>query len=101
MHHCVASYWQNVVNGRSRIYSIRETGRRVATLEVIGRLTQYKGPKPQYDALVNVRVAATVGAHRLVCTHLYGAISRVSVSLIMCTGGAKRSFRHEPLAAVV
>jgi len=44
MHHCVASYWQNVVNGRSRIYSILENGRRVATLEVTGRLTQYKGP---------------------------------------------------------
>src|SRR5207342_487858 len=26
MHHCVASYWQNVVNGKSRIYSIREKG---------------------------------------------------------------------------
>jgi hypothetical protein len=44
MHHCVASYWQNVVKGRSRIYSILENGRRVATLEVTGRLTQYKGP---------------------------------------------------------
>ena len=31
MHHCVASYWRNVVNGKSRIYSIRENGRRVAT----------------------------------------------------------------------
>ena len=44
MHHCVASYWQNVVEGRSRIYSIHEHGRRVATLEVAGRLTQYNGP---------------------------------------------------------
>ena len=34
MHHCVASYWQNVVNGRSRIYSILENGSRVATLEL-------------------------------------------------------------------
>jgi hypothetical protein len=41
MHHCVASYWQNVVKGRSRIYSTRENGRRVATLEVTDRLTQY------------------------------------------------------------
>jgi hypothetical protein len=24
MHHCIASYWQNVVTGRSRIYSILE-----------------------------------------------------------------------------
>ncbi|MGV7215015.1 PcfJ domain-containing protein [Bradyrhizobium sp. UFLA05-112] len=44
MHHCVASYWQNVVNGKSRIYSILENGKRIATLEVTGRLTQYKGP---------------------------------------------------------
>ena len=33
MHHCVASYWQNVVKGKSRIYSILENGNRVATLE--------------------------------------------------------------------
>ena len=45
MHHCVASYWQNVVNGKSRIYSIRENGSRVATLELTSRLTQHKGPK--------------------------------------------------------
>jgi PcfJ-like protein len=37
MHHCVASYWQNVVNGGSRIYSILENGNRVATLELTGR----------------------------------------------------------------
>ena len=43
MHHCVASYWQNVVNGGSRIYSILENGNRVATLELTGRLTQYRG----------------------------------------------------------
>jgi hypothetical protein len=44
MHHCVASYWRNVVNGKSRIYSILDNGSRVATLEVTGRLIQYKGP---------------------------------------------------------
>ena len=44
MHHCVATYWRNVVDGKSRIYSIRENGSRVATLEVTGQLTQYKGP---------------------------------------------------------
>ncbi|MGY8664264.1 PcfJ domain-containing protein [Bradyrhizobium sp. UFLA05-109] len=27
MHHCVASYWRNVVNGKSHIYSIRENDR--------------------------------------------------------------------------
>ena len=45
MHHCVASYWQNVVEGRSRIYSILENGSRVATLELTSRPTQHKGPK--------------------------------------------------------
>ena len=34
MHHCVATYWQNVVDSRSRIYSILENGNRVATLEL-------------------------------------------------------------------
>jgi hypothetical protein len=28
-------------------------------------------------------------------THLYGAISRVSVNLMMHTGGASRPFRHD------
>ena len=42
MHHCAASYWENVANGGSRIYSIRENGSSVATLELTGRLAQYK-----------------------------------------------------------
>ena len=42
MHHCVASYWQNVVNGNSRIYSILENGNRVATLELSNRLINYR-----------------------------------------------------------
>lgn len=29
------------------------------------------------------------------CTHLYGVISRNSVSFIMWTGGAQRSLRHD------
>jgi hypothetical protein len=52
MHHCVASYWRNVVNGKSRIYSIRENGSRVATLEVTGQLTQYKGRNDALTVLV-------------------------------------------------
>ena len=52
MHHCVASYWRNVVDGKSRIYSIRENGSRVATLEVTGQLTQYKGPDATATASV-------------------------------------------------
>lgn len=34
MRHCVASYIRSVVTGTSRIYSIRQNGRRVATLEL-------------------------------------------------------------------
>ena len=52
MHHCVASYWQNVVNGESRIYSILENGSRVATLELTSRLTQYKGRNDTLTASV-------------------------------------------------
>ena len=44
MHHCVASYWENVAEGKSRIYSIRENGSRVATLELTSWLTQDKKP---------------------------------------------------------
>ena len=69
MHHCVASYWQNVVNGRSRIYSIRENGRRVATLEVIGRLTQYKGP----NATATASVRGTGQRSRYQMSQLVGA----------------------------
>jgi hypothetical protein len=42
MHHCVATYWQNVVSGKSRIYSILENGNRIATLEISNRLINYK-----------------------------------------------------------
>ena len=44
MHHCVASYWKSVVEGEARIYSIRENGSRVATLELTSWLTQDKKP---------------------------------------------------------
>jgi hypothetical protein len=52
MHHCVASYWENVVEGESRIYSIRENRSRVATLEVTGPLIQYKGSRSALPASV-------------------------------------------------
>lgn len=48
MHHCVSSYYPDVVNGRCRIYSIRKDGRRVATAEYLAfpaaRAVQIKGP---------------------------------------------------------
>ena len=49
MHHCVASYWQNVVNGKSRIYSILENGNRVATLELSNRLINYRWGTSRYQ----------------------------------------------------
>lgn len=42
MRHCVASYIQSVVTGKSRIYSIRLEDRRVATLEVQPTSTKKK-----------------------------------------------------------
>lgn len=42
MHHCVASYWHQVATGRSRIYSIRAGGNRVATLELSDRVENYR-----------------------------------------------------------
>jgi hypothetical protein len=56
MHHCVATYWQNVVNGGARIYSILENGNRVATLELTGRSDNYKWGTSRY------RVGQLVGA---------------------------------------
>ena len=49
MHHCVASYWQNVVNGTSRIYSILENGNRVATLDLGNRLINYRWGTNRYQ----------------------------------------------------
>ena len=49
MHHCVASYWQNVVNGKSRIYSILENGNRVATLDLSNRLINYRWGTSRYQ----------------------------------------------------
>ena len=50
MHHCLASYWENVAEGKSRIYSIRENGSRVATLELTSWLTQDKKPNDTLTA---------------------------------------------------
>jgi hypothetical protein len=49
MHHCVATYWQNVVNGKSRIYSILENGNRIATLELSNRVISYKWGTSRYQ----------------------------------------------------
>lgn len=48
MHHCVSSYYPDVVSGRCRIYSIRKDGKRLATAEFLAfpaaRAVQVKGP---------------------------------------------------------
>ena len=48
MHHCVATYWKDVANGGSRIYSIRENRKRVATVELDNRLIPYKWGTSHY-----------------------------------------------------
>ena len=48
MHHCVATYWKDVANGGSRIYSIRENRKRVATVELANRLIPYKWGTSHY-----------------------------------------------------
>ena len=58
MHHCVVTYWQNVVNGESRIYSILENGNRIATLELTSRLANYGGRTCRF-----YQVCQLVGAH--------------------------------------
>ena len=57
MHHCVASYWLNVVAGRSRIYSVRKDGARVATLELTSQTGAYRWQKGDFKIrqLVGVR----------------------------------------------
>jgi hypothetical protein len=61
-----------VVNGKSRIYSIRENGRRVATMEVTGQLTQYKGS----NGALTASVRGTGQRHRY---HLRAAIAYKSM----------------------
>jgi hypothetical protein len=49
MRHCVGTYWPNIASGRSRIYSILENGKRVATLELSNRLTGYRWGTSRYQ----------------------------------------------------
>ncbi len=49
MRHCVASYWQTVAGGRSRIYSVQSGGGRVATLELANRPESYRWGKGGYQ----------------------------------------------------
>jgi hypothetical protein len=83
MHHCVASYWRNVVNGKSRIYSVHENGRRVATLEVTGRLRQYKGP----NATLTASVTGIGQQSRYAVSQLVGACnSRPAPEVVKAVG---------------
>jgi hypothetical protein len=49
MRHCVATYWQNVINSKSRIYSILKDGSRVATLELSNRPINYRWATSRYQ----------------------------------------------------
>jgi hypothetical protein len=65
MRHCVASYVQDVMAGRSNIYSIRLEGARVATLELgNGKVRQIKAHCNKAPAAV-VRSAAGLFAELL------------------------------------
>ena len=57
MQHCVASYWHSVVIGKSRIYSVREKGKRVATLELTDTIESYRWGKSAFRVrqLVGIR----------------------------------------------
>lgn len=46
MHHCVGSYTRNCLEGRSRIFSIRKDGVKLATLEIVRRLPEDVGLLP-------------------------------------------------------
>jgi hypothetical protein len=37
MRHCVASYMNNVVSGKTHLFSVRREMRRVATMQIVGK----------------------------------------------------------------
>jgi len=49
MHHCVKTYWGNVISGQSRIYSVLQSGNRVATLELSCRPAQTPEKSNRYQ----------------------------------------------------
>lgn len=67
MSHCIASYMPDIRTGRSRLYSVRKDGQRVATLELSefatgdyafdtpGRVRQYRPSAPRRGPSVHVR----------------------------------------------
>ena len=98
MHHCVASYWRNVANGKSRIYSIRENRSRVATLEVTGQLTQYKGP----DATATASVRGIAQRSRYQVGQLVGARnSRPAPEIVKAVGTFVEEINNSVRPAIV
>ena len=79
MHHCVVTYWQNVVNGEPRIYSILESGNRTATPELTSRLANYEGVHA-----VSIRCASLLGhatrAQHPMCPRQLAPLSRRSTT---------------------
>jgi hypothetical protein len=83
MHHCVATHLRRVINGESRIYSIRENGKRVATLELAGPNHRARSPCPRFEVrqLVGVSNAhTTTEISRAVSLFVGEVRSRVSSS---------------------
>jgi chromosomal replication initiator protein len=74
MHHCVRLYSDRVARGSSRIYSVRQDGRRIATLELVRTarvrsaapryvLSQLKGPRNSSPPMAAAAAAAAFVAH--------------------------------------
>lgn len=65
MHHCVRTYWPRMLDGTSRIYSVRRQGARIATLElgpVDASAHETRLRVAQLRGYCNARVAADVVA---------------------------------------
>jgi hypothetical protein len=83
MHHCVATYLRRVIKGESRIYSIRESGNRVATLELAGPNHRAGNPGRRFEVrqLVGASNARTTSEiSRAVSLFVDEVRSRVSSS---------------------
>lgn len=85
MRHCVASYAADVVLGRSRIFSIRKDGYRVATMEVVMGARFRGRDRPSPEELKQGRITIdAVPAYRLQqlkgpCNHAVSASIRARV----------------------
>jgi len=92
MHHCVGSYADRVARGSSRIYSVRQAGQRVATLELRRTtragsashkyaLVQLKGPRNSQPSVPTATAAAAFVAQVNQGPHVVDSAPRKVVTL--------------------